>query len=71
MKQTANYQLNQWEASDRIRREDFNRDNANIESGMVALQDAVAQEAQARQTGDATVSAELNARVDAVPFVLL
>ena len=71
MKQTANYQLNQWEASDRIRREDFNRDNANIESCMVALQDAVAQEAQARQTGDAAVSAELNARVDAVPFVKL
>ena len=71
MNQTANYQLNQWEASDRIRREDFNRDNVNIESGMTALQDAVVQEAQAREAADAAASAAMNARVDAIPFVKL
>ena len=71
MNQTATYQLTQWEASDRIRREDFNRDNVNIESGMTALQDAVVQEAQAREAADAAASAAMNARLDAIPFVKL
>lgn len=32
MKQTANYQLSQWEPSDRILREDFNADNAKVDA---------------------------------------
>lgn len=71
MKQTETYQLNQWEASDRIRREDFNRDNVNIEAGMKALSGAVTQEAQARQEGDAAVVREMSAQVDAIPLVKL
>ena len=71
MKQTEIYQLNQWEADDRIRREDFNRDNANIESGMNALRDSVSQEAEARQAGDEAAVREMGARVDAIPFVKL
>ena len=39
MKQTANYQLNQWDKSDRIQMEDFNADNAKIDT---ALAEAVA-----------------------------
>ena len=31
MRQTANYQLSQWDAEDRILREDFNRDNEKID----------------------------------------
>lgn len=34
MQKTANYQLNQWESSDRIRMEDFNRDNAKIDAAL-------------------------------------
>ena len=32
MTKTENYQLNQWEATDKISRADFNADNAKIEA---------------------------------------
>ena len=35
MEYTANYQLTQWEESDRILREDFNRDNARTEAAFL------------------------------------
>ena len=38
MTQTTNYQLPQWEASDPLRREDFNGAMAGIEAGMTAAQ---------------------------------
>ena len=34
MTKTANYQLNQWEKSDRIQMEDFNRDNCQIDAAI-------------------------------------
>ena len=34
MKQTQNYQLNQWEKTDRIKMEDFNQDNQKIETAL-------------------------------------
>lgn len=34
MKKTEQYNLNQWEASDRIRMEDFNVDNAKLETAL-------------------------------------
>ena len=34
MHQTANFQLNQWEATDRILREDFNADNAQLDAAL-------------------------------------
>ena len=34
MNQTPNYQLNQWDKSDRIMMEDFNADNAKIEAAL-------------------------------------
>lgn len=34
MKQTENYQLNQWEKADRIQMEDFNADNAKIDAAL-------------------------------------
>ena len=37
MKQTSNYQLNQWEMTDRIRMEDFNADNQKIEAALDGL----------------------------------
>ena len=34
MNKTPNYQLNQWDKSDRIRMEDFNADNAKLEAAL-------------------------------------
>lgn len=35
MKKTERYELNQWEASDRIRMEDFNADNLRLETALL------------------------------------
>ena len=37
MKKTTNYQLNQWEKTDRIMMDDFNTDNAKLETALTAL----------------------------------
>lgn len=37
MEHTTNYQLSQWEKSDRIMMEDFNGDNAKVEAALAAL----------------------------------
>lgn len=42
MNKTANFQLTQWEKTDRIMMEDFNRDNAAIDAALKANADAVA-----------------------------
>ena len=42
MKQTQNYQLNQWEKTDRIQMEDFNGDNAKIEAALAAVDERLA-----------------------------
>lgn len=54
MNQTPNFQLNQWEKSDRIMMEDFNADNAKIEA-------ALAQEAVARAAADTNLQNTLAA----------
>ena len=38
MNATTNYQLSQWEASDRVLRTDFNADNAKIEAALSSLE---------------------------------
>ena len=48
LEKTRQYQLNQWAAEDRILREDFNRDNANVEAGLVALGQQITAEKTAR-----------------------
>ena len=40
MNQTTNYNLNQWEAADRVKRADFNADNAKIDAALKAVADA-------------------------------
>lgn len=40
MKKTENFQLNQWESTDRILMEDFNGDNAKIDAALAAEGDA-------------------------------
>lgn len=42
MNQTEHYKLSQWEKTDRILMEDFNRDNANIDAALKAGTDALA-----------------------------
>jgi len=37
MNQTANYQLNQWEQSDRIVMSDFNADNARLDAALALI----------------------------------
>lgn len=37
MKQTSNYQLNQWEMTDRIQMEDFNRDNEKVDAALAEV----------------------------------
>lgn len=106
MNQTEHYQLNQWAPEDRILREDFNRDNTNIENGLFTLKQGLETETQnrtaavtaareeaseavsaARQEAsqaltaaagllengkaDKTALAQVQAQVDAIPFVKL
>ena len=52
--QTPNYALNQWERDDRILMEDFNADNAKIDTALAA-------EAKARAAADSTINTTLSA----------
>ena len=45
MNQTTNYQLNQWESTDRILMADFNADNAKLDAALKAQADAIAAKA--------------------------
>ena len=45
---TTNYNLNQWEATDKVLRTDFNEDNAKIDGALKANADAIAAETAAR-----------------------
>lgn len=50
--QTAHYGLNQWEASDKVLRADFNTDNEKIDGALAQLaQEAAAKASQAEVTG--------------------
>lgn len=61
MNKTDNYQLSQWEKTDRIMMEDFNRDNANIEAALAAEQ-------AARAAGDGLLTEALNSHSHFVKF---
>lgn len=51
---TANYQLNQWEATDQVLRTDFNADNSKIDAALAALNTTVQQHTtQIAQQGSA------------------
>lgn len=41
MNYTENYQLNQWDAGDRVLREDFNADNAKIDAALGEVKSAI------------------------------
>ena len=52
MNKTANFQLTQWEKTDRIMMEDFNRDNAAIDAALKSNADAITAETAAREAAD-------------------
>ena len=60
MTKTEHYQLNQWDAADPVRREDFNADNAKLDAGLAALREAVRDETKAKidANGGMPLSAE-------------
>ena len=62
LNQTTNYQLSQWESTDRILMSDFNSDNAKLDAALKAHSDAIAGKA-AQSTVNSltqTVSAKAN-----------
>ena len=59
MNKTANFQLTQWEKTDRIMMEDFNRDNAAIDAALKGNADAVAAETAAREAADKKAGLQL------------
>lgn len=76
MNTTEHYQLNQWEGSDRIMREDFNADNRKTEEALTELAETVAQklgQAEVDATlrwvkiGEATLSEDANSLSVAIP----
>ena len=68
MIQTANYQLSQWESTDRILMADFNTDNQKIDAALKANAEAIAAEAEAR---NAAIAAEESARLAQPTYTLL
>lgn len=56
LQQTSNYQLSQWDAEDRIQREDFNSDNAKVDAALKSQMDALAAEQTAREALAAVVA---------------
>ena len=62
MNQTANYQLSQWESTDRILMSDFNNDNSKIDAALKANADAIAAEAAARQAQPSYERADVGRR---------
>lgn len=76
MNTTEHYQLNQWEGSDRIMREDFNADNRKTEEALTELAETVAQKVGQAEVdaslkwvkiGDATLSGDSNSLSVAIP----
>ena len=69
MNKTANFQLNQWEKTDRIMMEDFNRDNAALDAALKSSADAITAETAAREAADTTLGKKAGLQlIQTVPF---
>ena len=66
---TTNYNLNQWEATDKVLRTDFNEDNAKIDAALKGLSDQVAGKAAQSAVDDLTQS--VNGKADAATVAAL
>lgn len=60
MNKTANYQLSQWEKTDKVLMDDFNADNAAIDAALKAQADALAEKADVSTVN--ALSSRLTAR---------
>lgn len=58
MTKTEHYQLNQWDASDYVRREDFNEDNRKIEEALADMSNGIPKIATGSYTGTGTYGAD-------------
>ena len=72
MAETGNYQLNQWEKTDRIQMEDFNADNAKIEAALAGLAEQVAAKADRSELpwvkiGETTLTAAAETATVTIP----
>lgn len=56
MKKTTNYNLNQWDATDRVKRADFNADNAAVDAALKANADSLSSLNSAVSSLGSTVS---------------
>ena len=65
MNYTENYRLNQWDPEDRILREEFNRDNANVESGLTTLKQGLETETKSREAAVSAARQEATQAVNA------
>ena len=61
MNKTSNYQLNQWELTDRIRMEDFNGDNEKIDAALAGLAGQVASKADSSTVSSLTTKVNAKA----------
>lgn len=69
MNKTANFQLTQWEKTDRIMMEDFNRDNAAIDAALKSSADAITAETAAREAADTALGKKAGLQlIQTVPF---
>ena len=62
LKQTTNYQLNQWDPEDRILRTDFNSDNAKVDAALKANADAISSESSTRASAVSSLNTQISQR---------
>lgn len=61
MKQTQNYQLSQWDKTDRIQMEDFNGDNSKVDAALKTLANQVASKANSSTVSSLTTKVNTKA----------
>ena len=69
MNYTKNYQLNQWEPSDRVLREDFNKDNMKIDAALHTMQGALPELVLGTYTGDGSAVRTVDLALPPRPFM--
>ena len=67
MEQTSNYQLNQWDKTDRIQMEDFNADNDKIDAALAGIA-AANQYVKIKEMTTPSTSSQVNFDVSDVDF---
>ena len=66
---TTNYDLNQWEGTDKVLRAEFNADNAKIDAALKANADAIAAEAATLEEHGAALDLKGNCKIWTTTYV--